>query len=177
MAALYSIYDVEKALLDNISNYVRVEIDGVDSGLVYRLDLLDSLSKKYGYLTSARKKNSKITSLKIYGKEHEVKHSIRIYNASPDEMFKYIFRKEEEVEENQRNESTVSFDEDSEDKGSIRQMSMFGIQGSPRIDVPSLNRISLTNGDKDENVAVKKQTDGLFDRFKRWLQGDRRYKK
>lgn len=188
MAALYSIYDLEQALKDNISNYVRVEIDGEDVGIAYRLDLLDTLRRKYSTLSTARKKSSRITHITVYNKEHEVHHGVRIYNAMASEMFEAITakdRREKAVMENRENEASNQtlrrysdsrfFDEETEILSKLDQE-------LNTIRKVKENRIKIRGADRRTVVRVKAKKDrgdsgGFFSWLKRWLKGDKGYKR
>ena len=188
MAALYSIYDLEQALEDNISNYVRVEIDGEDVGIAYRIDLLYVLKEKYRSLSTARKKSSRITSVKIYGKDHTVDHCVRIYNASASEMFENITAKEKREKElmskNEEEASNQTLRRYSDSRFFDKADEIIETLDSSISNIHKLeeNRIKIRGTDRRTVVKVKRKNDrldsgGFFSRLKRWLKGDKGYKK
>ena len=180
---LYTIKDIRQKLSEINTRYVKVEIDGEIKGAAIMSDLQEQMGQ-YGESNRRR-----VRRVFLSGVEYDVNIGINLYPLSSDEFWKFQENREVDCLKSIRDAAAREVAVDNSKR--IYEM-------RKRLDEERSNILSakeakpLVRWDKDtgllhfnedtgkmEKVRRKKEypEQGLFARFKRWLKGDKGWKR
>lgn len=161
---LYTIKDVRERIDEMLpARYAKVEIDGVIRGIAYMDDLRE---RAFHWSETGRRKIRKVF---LSGKTYDVRIGINLYPASEEEIWTHVDKQidklakcAERIRENQEN-----------DKANIPE---------PLVHWDANTGIIKIREDRDKGETKRVKTKdhkkhSFFERIKRWLKGDVKYKR
>lgn len=161
---IYTVGDLQAKLDDISSRYVKVEIDGVLRGVVYKDDIEEWCSRK--------KPRARLRKVFFVGREYMVKIGINLYPASSEDLWEKVPKHSLEEE---KERASAQFNKTKDVNHEVPLVSW-----DERTGILHIKENERDNSQNDKSITTVQRDAsciGFFGRIKRWLRGDVSYKK